>query len=85
MTEASTDTTRKIETLRRWASYMPQIADEMERAYRRGIDLYDKLAEAEWLVRELAAHEGAEGLSEYLRERLDKYEFVVKQQEGDHG
>lgn len=34
-----------------------------------------KLAEAEWLIRELCSHEGAEGWSLYLNERLAKYEF----------
>jgi hypothetical protein len=34
-----------------------------------------KLAEAEWLIRELDGHEGAEGWSEYLQKRLDAYQF----------
>lgn len=37
-----------------------------------------QLAEAEWLIKELESHEGAEGWSEYLRKRLDAYEHKTK-------
>lgn len=40
--------------------------------------LMAKLAEAEWLIRELYAHEGAEGFSKYLVDRLEVYEFETK-------
>jgi hypothetical protein len=42
-----------------------------------------KLIEAEWLIRELCGHEGAEGWSEYLRRRLDAYEFVTPETKDD--
>lgn len=42
----------------------------------------DKLEQAEWLIREMSAHEGAEGFSNYLTERLDGYVFVTKPAEG---
>jgi hypothetical protein len=32
------------------------------------------LREANWLIGELAGHEGAEGWSEYLRKRLDAFD-----------
>jgi hypothetical protein len=37
-----------------------------------------QLDEAEWLIRELDGHEGAEGWSEYLRKRLDAYQFSTE-------
>jgi len=39
------------------------------------------LREAEWLVREFARHEGAEGWSEYLRKRLVAYTFLAPEEE----
>lgn len=38
----------------------------------------DKIAQAEGLIRDLCDHEGAEGWSADLRERLDGYIFVTK-------
>lgn len=40
--------------------------------------LKTKLTEAEWLIRELCGHEGAEGFSEYLNKRLEAYEFTTQ-------
>lgn len=37
-----------------------------------------QLAEAEWLIREMSGHEGAEGWSDYLSKRLDAYQFTTK-------
>lgn len=37
----------------------------------------EKLAEAEWLIRNLSSHEGAEGWSKDLSERLYEYDFVT--------
>lgn len=38
------------------------------------------LAEANWLIDELEMHEGAEGWSKYLRDRLDIYKKTRKEQ-----
>lgn len=43
--------------------------------------LFRKLAEAEALIRELCAHEGAEGHSISLVNRLDAYQFETKEGE----
>lgn len=89
----STDTTRKIAALRCWSKDGPtafgrtrimclsDIADEMERMYQEMIRRFEKIRELEWLVRELEGHEGAEGWSQYLRQRLDAYQFETEVEE----
>lgn len=36
-----------------------------------------QLREAEWLIREMSGHEGAEGFSDYLTKRLEAYQFTT--------
>lgn len=56
-------------------SEMKTLGESLQRDNKR---LRAKLAEAEWLVRELNKHEGAEGWSQYLNQRLDEYKFETK-------
>lgn len=54
---------------------MTRLATKLGRELRK---TQKQLAEAEWLIKELETHEGAEGWSEYLRKRLDAYEYKTK-------
>lgn len=49
------------------------------RAYEFVVQGDSKLAEAEYLIRELCAHEGAEGHSQYLNEKLEAYQFETEE------
>lgn len=53
------------------------LTDKVNKLQRHNQKLKTKLAEAEWLIRELDVHCGAEGWSDYLIKRLDQYKFMT--------
>ena len=56
-------------------SEMRTLGESLQRENRR---LRAKLTKAEYLIRELDGHCGAEGWSQYLNEALAKYKFETK-------